>query len=455
MTLSRRLLVQQALLLAVLSLATDRTSPAQSSDIGLAIASPARRVSLAEAIQLAEANEPAFVAASAESRALALERTDAKAALLPSVTYRNQVIYTQPNGNSSRIGQVTGEPSPVFIANNAIREYASQGVATEKLGFQELSAIRLADANAARANAEAEVARRGLVASVVNLYYTVSSTQTKIAVAQRALDEANRFVTMTQQRENAREAAHADVIKAQLQQKQRDRELSDAQLAVEKARLELAVLLFSNPDTPFTVDEPGLPSALPDRGAIEAAAQHNNPELRSALASLQVSEANTYAARADLLPELGLNATYGIDAPQVAVNGPNGVRNLGYSGSVSLDIPVWDWLTAERKLKESRIRRDATKVLLTSTQRRLLADLDEFYAEATAAQKQLASLDSSVQDARESLRLTNLRYTNGESTVLEVVDAEDTLTSTETAQADAMVRYQTALAQLQTLSGSF
>ena len=37
--------------------------------------------------------------------------------------------------------------------------------------------------------------------------------------------EANRFVDITQKRETAREAAHADILKAQLQQQQRQREL--------------------------------------------------------------------------------------------------------------------------------------------------------------------------------------------------------------------------------------
>lgn len=408
-----------------------------------------------EAIRLAQANEPTFAAAIAESRGLALERTNARAALLPSVTYRNQVIYTQPDGSSNRIGQTAAEPTPVFIANNAVREYVSQGVATETIGFQQIAAIRLADANAARASAEAEIARRGLAASVASLYDAVGCTQAKVAIATQSLKEANQFVTMTEQRESAREAAHADVIKAQLQQQQRRRELSDAELAVEKSRLELAVLLFPDPNTPFAVEVNSAPPVLPDMNVIRTAAQQSNPEIKSALASLQASDANIYAARAALLPELGLNATYGIDAPQVAVNGPDGSRNLGYSGSVSLDIPVWDWLTSERNLKESRIRRDASKVLLTATQKRLLANLDEFYAEAAVAQKQLVSLDDSVGDARESLRLTNLRYKNGESTVFEVVDAENTFTTTETAQADAMLRYQNALAQLQTLSGRF
>ena len=38
--------------------------------------------------------------------------------------------------------------------------------------------------------------------------------------------------------------AHADVLKAQLVLQQRQRDVQDAQLAVDKARIALAVLLF-------------------------------------------------------------------------------------------------------------------------------------------------------------------------------------------------------------------
>jgi outer membrane protein TolC len=426
------------------AVAQEATAPAASS--------ASQRISLDEAIRRAEASDPTFAAVNAESRALQLERSNARSALLPTATYHNQIIYTEPNGQTSRIGQTVGEPTPVFIANNAIREYASQGVFNETAGFQQIGAIRLADATAARVEAEAEIARRGLVATVVSLYYGYGSQSAKSLVASRALNEANHFVETTQQRERAREAAHADVIKAQIEQQQRAREAADAQLGKDKARLELAVLLFADPMTPFDVEPPS-PAPLPDQSTIEAAARQNSPELKSALASLKASAAENYSARAAFLPELGLNATYGIDAPQFAVNGPEGVRNLGYSGSVSLDIPVWDWLTSERKLKESKIRREASEVALTAAQRRLVASLNEFYAEALISESQLTSLNDTVLSARESLRLTNLRYVNGESTALEVVDAQNTLTSAEVAQADGTVRYQLALAQLQTLTG--
>ncbi len=411
-------------------------------------------LTLEQVIARASANEPAFAAASAEQKALALERKNAKAALLPSATYHNQAIYTEPNGASAtRVGQTSGEPAPIFIANNAVREYASQGVFNETLGFAQVGAIRLAAANALRAEAELEIARRGLVATVVSLYYGVGAGVDKVAVAERALAEANHFVDITQKREAAREVAHADVLKAQLSQQQRERELEEARLLTQKARLELGVLLFPDPATSYTLAAGSAPPLLPDRAGVNALAVQNNAEVRSAQAGLQASQAETYSAQAALLPGLSLNATYGIDATTFAVNGLDGTRNLGYSLSAALDIPVWDWLITERKIKISKLRQTAAKSAVTSAQRRQLANLAEFYAEAEAAFRQTASLDASVVTARESLRLVNLRYVDGESTVLDVVDAQNALLSAETAQIDGRVRYQLALANLQTLTG--
>jgi outer membrane protein TolC len=187
---------------------------------------------------------------------------------------------------------------------------------------------------------------------------------------------------------------------------------------------------------------------------VEQAAGKNNPELKSALAALSVSNADVLAARAAYLPDLELNVTYGIDAPQVAFNGPDKARNLGYSASVTLDIPVWDWLSTEHRVKQSEIRRGAAQVALSATQRRLIARLDEAYSEAVTARDQFASLDASVVTAGESLRLTKLRYKSGEATVLEVVDAQSAFVTAQNAREDGRVRYEAALADLQTLTGT-
>ncbi len=432
------------------------TAPAASAQQVQAAApdSSSLAITLEEAISRAKANEPSFAAAVAASGVSGLDRSIARAALLPNVTYLNQFLYTQGPEAIPRDSIPGALLVPRFIANNAVHEYLSQGVVNETIGVQQFTAVSRASAAAAVAAANLEIARRGLVSTVVGLFYASLVSEHKVAVAKRAAAEADGFVQLAEQREAARENAHADVVKAQLQQQQRGRDLADAMAQAQKSRLDLAVLLFADPRSPYTLTTAAAVPPLPTRADVEAAASHHNPELQSAIAALRESSLGVTAARAAYLPNLALNFTYGIDAAQFAARDREGLKNLGYSASATLDIPVWDWFSTQHKVKQSEIMRDASRVVLSSTQRQLIARLDEFYTEATTARDQLASLNLSVQTAAESLRLTRLRYTAGEATVLEVVDAENSLTTAELAREDGTTRYQISLANLQLLTGT-
>ncbi len=445
---------------ALSTVATSAQTTVQATQSDSASTAQPVPITLEEALKRTQSSEPTYATALADSRVAGIDRSIARAGLLPSVRYYGQGIYSQPNGLYAEGGEGVTTPNPKFVANDARpREYISQGIAEETLSLGSFSAVRRADAAAAVAAAELEIARRGLVATVTNLYYGLSAADHKLAIAQSAAHEAAAFTKLTSQREQVRESAHADTVKAQLEQQGRDRELSDAKLNADKARLELGVLLFPDPRTPYTIQVPETPAALATRDDVNQLAAKNNAELKSALATLQVSKADILAARAAYLPTLGLNYTYGIDANEFAANGPltpdgTRARNLGYSASVTVNIPVWDWLATEHKVKQSEIKRDAAKTALTATQRRLIAQLDETFAEASAARDQLASLDLSVATAGESLRLTRLRYTGGEATVLEVVDAQTAFITAQNAREDGRVRYEAARAALQTLTGT-
>ncbi|QHN02875.1 TolC family protein [Granulicella sp. WH15] len=454
-------LLPQLAILTTVSLASSalaqttppQTGPSQTSSLTSATSS-APDITLDQALALARANEPGFAAALAASKSAQLDRSIARSALLPSVVYHNQYLFTQANGATNQAGSTGSQSAPRFIANNTVHEYVSQAQVNETIGLAQVNAVSRADAANAVAAAELEISRRGLTATVIGLFYASTTAQGKVTIETRAAAEAADFSKQTRQREDARESAHADVIKADLTLQQRQRDLSDAQLQAQKSRLDLAVLLFPDPRSPYTVELPA-PKPLASRADVETAASANNPELRSALASLHAADLGITAARAAYLPDLALNYSYGIDAAQFAANGPEGVRNLGYSASATLDVPVWDWFATQHRVKQAHILRDAAKVVLTNIQRKLIADLEEFYNEAALAHDQLDSLGLSVATARESLRLTRLRYTAGEATVLEVVDAQSSLTAAELAAQDGTVRYQLALANLQILTGTF
>jgi outer membrane protein TolC len=407
-------------------------------------------LTLQDALARARKVNPEFRAALTALGLAKEDRVQGRAALLPSLNAATQFLYTQGNGTS------TGR----FIAANGVHEYVSEGNLHQALSLENLAEYRRTRAAEAVAKARSELAARGLVATVVQAYYALIVEQRKYATAQRAASEAQHFLDITQKLEHGGEVAHSDVIKAQIQFQQQQRDLEESELGMNRSRLELAVLVFSDFNQDFTVvDDLQTPEPLPTFPEVQAAAARENPELRAALASLEEAGQEMAVAWNGFLPALRFDYFYGIDANHFAVNqfdpisGRN-VRNLGYAATATLELPVWNWGANRSKLKQASLRREQAHTELSFTQRQLLSHIREFYQEAETARSALESLERSAKLAAESSRLTTLRYQAGEATVLEVVDAQNTLNQSRNALNDGQVRYRVALANLQTLTGT-
>ena len=421
------------------SAGTSEKNPAQ----GTPGASPLQ-LTLQDALARARKNSVQFQSALTDSAIARQDRWQAGAALLPSVAYNNQAWYTQ-----GKSGQ------PIFIANNGVHEYLSQGNIHESLDLASVSGFRRASALAAAAKARAEIASRGLVVTVVEDYYALAAAQQKVLSAQKAADEGDRFFKLTQDLEHGGEVAHSDVIKAELQAQERRRALQEAQLGLLNARLDLAVLIFADFNDNYEVtDDLHAAVPLPTLGEVQQQAAKDNPDVRAALESVRAAGFDVTGARAGYLPSLSFDYWYGIDAPQFAVNGPGGVSNLGSSAQGTLSLPIWNWGATQSRIKQAELRRAQAKRELSLAQRKLLAEIKSLYSEAETAMNELGGLSRSAELAGESLRLTTLRYKGGEATVLEVVDAQTTYAQSNAAYQDGAVRYHVALANLQTLTGA-
>ena len=410
------------------------------------------QLTLQDALARARKNSVQFQSALTDSAIAKQDRYQAAAALLPSVAFNNQALYTQA-ATPTAVSQ-TGIPV-IFIANNAVHEYLSQANVHESLDLAGVANFKRSEALAAAAKARAEIASRGLVVTVVQDYYSVAAAQQKLQAAQKAADEGDRFLKLTQDLEHGGEVAHSDVIKADLQAQDRRRQLQEAQLGLLNARLDLAVLIFPDFNENYEVtDDLHAAVNLPTLGEVQQQAGQNNPDIRAALESVRAAGFDVTGARAEYLPSLGFDYWYGIDAPQFAVNGPNGISNLGSAAAATISIPIWNWGATQSRVKQAELRRAQAQRELSLAQRKLLAEIKSLYAEAETAMNELGGLSRSAELAEESLRLTTLRYKGGEATVLEVVDAQTTNAQANAAYQDGAVRYRVALANLQTLTGA-
>jgi len=374
----------------------------------------------------------------------------ARAARLPSLNAFNQMIYTEGNGT----------PSGVFVANDGVHIYNEQAVAHEDLGlFLRHGEVNRALAAEAVARAKAEVAARGVGATVIQNYYAIVMAESHLANLRRSVTEAERFVDITSKQEKRGEVARADVLKGQIDLRQRQRDLKEAELGVIKAKIALGVLIFPNYNTDFSVEN-GLEQAqlVPALEEARVAATSSNPDVKAAKAGITQAGLDVSVARYGLLPSFTVDFFYGVDANQflARTHYANGEyrQNLGYSAQATLTIPVWNWGATRSKIKQAELRRQQAQLDLTLAERTLQATLASAYAEANLAREQLESLRESSEMATESLRLILLRYQAGESTALEVVDAQNTLNQARNAYADGQVRYRIAWASLQMLTGS-
>ena len=414
-------------------------------------------VTLQDAIERARQNDPQYHDSITQLGLSREDRVQARAGLLPDVNFNNSFIYTEGTGPvpPSCLTSTLGCPTSRFVANNGVHEYISQANVHESLSLTNMADYRRADAALAMARAKAEVATRGLVVTVTQLYYGLVVSERKYATAQRAATEAARFLDISQKLENGGEVAHADVIKARIQAQQQQRDLQEAQIGMERSRLDLAVVIFKDFNQDFAVvDDLQTPELLPTFPEVESAGQKNNPDLRAALAAYQVANHEVTSAWGGLLPSLSVDYFYGIDSNKFALR-TDGVSNLGYSAVATLQIPIFSWGSDRSKLKQAELRRDQAHVELSYAQRQLLSHLREYYSEAETARSEMESLASSAELAADSLRLTTMRYQAGESTVLEVVDAQNTFTQARNAYDDGQSRYRVAIANLQTLTGTF
>ncbi|MDP8990097.1 MAG: TolC family protein [Acidobacteriota bacterium] len=412
-------------------------------------------LTLQDALARAQSNVPQLLAAVSDANAAHEDVQQARAATRPSLSAKSDYMLTQGNGVF---------PSGRFVTNDGVHVYRDWAVAHQDFtAAVTRTGIKRAKESEVLARAKVEITRRGVAVTVTRAYYALLTAQRKYATAQQAFDEAKRYFDISQNLERGGEVAKSDTVKADLQVAAQDQAFRESKLAMENARLDLAVMLFRDFDQNFNlVDDLALAPALPALPEIQSMAERENPDLKAASSTLRGAGLDVTLARQTYLPSLTADFAYGIEANAFALHstvaadpqkGP--VPNLGFFLTVSLNVPVWDWGARASKVRQAVLKRNQASVELSAAQRTLIRNLQGFYAEAQTSREQVDSLQHTVELASESLRLNALRYQAGEATILELVDAQSTLIQARNAYVDGLSRYRLAVANLQTLTGTF
>src|ERR1051326_2794378 len=164
-------------------------------------ATPPAVITMQDALDRARKLDITYLSALADAELAREDRIQARAARLPSVTERTQYLGTQGNGTL---------PSGRFVTNDGVHVYRSWGVLTQDLSANTILATGYNRAQAAEAlaRAKADIAQRGLDVTETKNYYALVTGQRKYATAQQAMQQAARFLEITQEQERLGQVAH-------------------------------------------------------------------------------------------------------------------------------------------------------------------------------------------------------------------------------------------------------
>jgi multidrug efflux system outer membrane protein len=309
-------------------------------------------------------------------------------------------------------------------------------------------------ARAARAELLATAAARdtvriALTAEVVQSYYALVAFDAQIAATRKSL--ALRADNLRLQRirtdaglgnDFALRQLEAEVAAAQAQLPALERRRTGEELALgvllgrsPRALINDAVAREAGPDRPAA---PVIPADLPSALLLR------RPDVAGAEQQLIAANARIGAARAALFPRIGLSGYLGSESAALSnlFSGPAQIWNLGFA----LAQPIFQGgrLFGEIEAVQARERQ-----ALARYQKTLQTAFRETHDALMAQAKAREVFDAETARATalgESLRLARIRYENGLTSQLEVLDAERNLLSAELNRADALRAQRTAIA---------
>ena len=292
------------------------------------------------------------------------------------------------------------------------------------------SGVRSAESSLAATAYDRDTARLTLIAGVATGYFEVLSLRSRLGVARENLAIAERVLELVSARARNGAASALDVSRQQAAVLSQRASLLPLEQQDRQTVAALGILTGQVPqgfdvkatgvaDLNVPAIDPGLPSQLLVR----------RPDLASAEARLASANADVAAARAALLPSISLTGSAGAASAALLtiLGGPTTTLSLG----LSLLQPIFD---AGRLRGQVTIAQSQERELVESYRKSILTALGEVEGALVAAsrQAQQEALQVQVQaQAREALRLAEIRYREGVDDLLTVLDAQRTLFSAQ------------------------
>ncbi len=436
------------------------------------------RLSLDECLTIALNENPTIKVADMEITRVDYSKKETLGQLFPTIAFGatyNRTLAKQTmfmnmdsfgggsnGGNSDSSGETT-PPATTKKKSNGIKVGLDNSYS---MGFsmsmpiiapQLWKSLRLSDAQILQNIEKARQSRIELVNQVKSAYYSLLLAEDSYKVIQESYDMAKFTADLYQKQESLGAASQYDLLRTQVAVKNVEPELTQAEIAIKQATLQLQVLMGVESDLKLkasTTLSEYESSMYEDLLAIDKENLDNNSELRMlGIQTRQLQDALT-VQKMSWFPTLALNASYN----WTSMSNGSPFKNFQWTPysmvGLTLSFPIFQGGQRYSKIKQAEIQVNEMKWQSENLTRSIKMQVDLSIDNINKNAKQIASCSESVMQAETAHRIMKESFEVGAASYLDLRDAELALTRSRLTYYQSIYNYLVARSELELLLGN-
>ena len=184
------------------------------------------------------------------------------------------------------------------------------------------------------------------------------------------------------------------------------------------------------------------------------AAKQNRTELKMADLQVTIAERNVQLARKDYMPEINLRGNYSNlgDTPNLQ-GGENVIQPDSWNVMLSATWTFWEWGKTRHGVREKLSILAQAKEKRKQAEDDIRLEVQKAYLKLRESEKNIFTVQKTIEQAQENLRMNEERYKAQVATSTDVLDARTLLSKTETYYYNALSDYNIARGQLDRAMG--
>lgn len=308
-----------------------------------------------------------------------------------------------------------------------------------------LAATDAAKANAESSREEVETQKDRIVLAVKESYFNLLFGKRLVVVNQEAVARGELNLRSARGFFEVGTRPKFDVTRAEVDLANAQLTLIQARNAERLARVALNTAMGISATAPTEVQDILTYVAFPvEHSQLLPEALKSRPEYRQIKVGVDAAEATVRQTFRDFFPNVTGNAFYGVNRTEM-----DAIWELG----VTLNWSIFDGGNKIARYKEAKADLEAAQSRVRALELDISQQVEQAHLSVIESEERIQAAKKAVESARENFRLAQGRFDAGVGTIIELTDAQLTLTQAQSTEAQALTDYRIAVSRLERALG--